>query len=80
MATPKPRVKLPKTASAGEVITIKTLISHDMESVFTGGHRVTLLYQGHIEASAPRDEFVQSENPRVREFLRASGVKIAGGG
>ena len=28
----KPRVKVPKTASAGEVITIKTLISHTMES------------------------------------------------
>jgi len=25
-------VKVPKTAAAGEVITIKTLISHDMES------------------------------------------------
>ncbi|MBU0582097.1 MAG: thiosulfate oxidation carrier complex protein SoxZ [Alphaproteobacteria bacterium] len=32
MATPKPRVKVPKTASAGEVIVLKTLISHDMES------------------------------------------------
>ncbi len=32
MAAPKPRIKLPKTASAGEVIVIKTLISHDMES------------------------------------------------
>lgn len=32
MATPRPRVKVPKTATAGEVITIKTLISHDMES------------------------------------------------
>ena len=28
----KPRVKVPKTASAGEVVTIKTLISHNMES------------------------------------------------
>ncbi len=28
----KPRVKVPKTAAAGEVITIKTLISHQMES------------------------------------------------
>jgi sulfur-oxidizing protein SoxZ len=28
----KPRVKVPKSASAGEVITIKTLISHSMES------------------------------------------------
>jgi sulfur-oxidizing protein SoxZ len=32
MAASKPRVKVPKTASAGEVITIKTLISHEMES------------------------------------------------
>jgi len=31
----KPRVKVPKSASAGEVVTIKTLISHTMES----GHR-----------------------------------------
>jgi len=28
----KPRVKVPKSASAGEAITIKTLISHNMES------------------------------------------------
>ena len=28
----KPRIKLPKKASAGEVITIKTLISHEMKS------------------------------------------------
>lgn len=32
MAKSKPRVKVPKSAAAGEVITIKTLISHDMES------------------------------------------------
>ncbi|MEM9341675.1 MAG: thiosulfate oxidation carrier complex protein SoxZ [Pseudomonadota bacterium] len=28
----RPRVKVPKTAAAGETITIKTLISHKMES------------------------------------------------
>jgi sulfur-oxidizing protein SoxZ len=28
----KPRVKVPSKASAGEVVTIKTLISHNMES------------------------------------------------
>jgi len=28
----KPRVKVPKDASAGEAVTIKTLISHNMES------------------------------------------------
>ncbi|WP_029057085.1 thiosulfate oxidation carrier complex protein SoxZ [Stappia stellulata] len=32
MAKSKPRVKVPKTASKDEVITIKTLISHKMES------------------------------------------------
>ncbi len=31
-ADAKPRVKVPKSAAAGEVITIKTLISHEMES------------------------------------------------
>jgi len=28
----KPRVKVPKTAAAGEAVTIKTLITHKMES------------------------------------------------
>jgi len=32
MADSKPRVKVPKSAKVGEVITIKTLISHTMES------------------------------------------------
>lgn len=32
MENVKPRVKVPKKAAAGEVVTIKTLISHPMES------------------------------------------------
>jgi sulfur-oxidizing protein SoxZ len=32
MATPKPRIRVPKSASVGEIIEIKTLISHPMES------------------------------------------------
>jgi sulfur-oxidizing protein SoxZ len=32
MAISKPRVKVPKTADKGEIIKIKTLISHKMES------------------------------------------------
>ncbi len=32
MADVKPRVRVPKTASAGDAITIKTLINHQMES------------------------------------------------
>lgn len=32
MATPKPRVRVPAQAKKGELIEIKTLISHDMET------------------------------------------------
>lgn len=32
MATPRPRVKVPRKAEKGEVFEIKTLISHEMES------------------------------------------------
>jgi len=32
MATPTPRVRLPAIAKKGDIIEIKTLISHDMES------------------------------------------------
>ena len=32
MAKVKPRVKVPKKAKAGDIVTIKTLISHPMES------------------------------------------------
>jgi sulfur-oxidizing protein SoxZ len=32
MATPKPRVKVQKTAAKDEIIQIKTLISHEMET------------------------------------------------
>jgi sulfur-oxidizing protein SoxZ len=33
-AKPTPRVRMPATAKAGEVIEVKTLISHEMESGF----------------------------------------------
>ena len=31
-AAPKPRVKIPKKAKVGEIVVLKTLISHEMES------------------------------------------------
>jgi phospholipid/cholesterol/gamma-HCH transport system ATP-binding protein len=54
------------------------VISHDMHSVVTIGHYVTLLYKGHIELSAPCNEFVRSDNPHVQEILNSSGVDIHG--
>lgn len=32
MSKPRPRIRVPKSASVGEVVTLKTLISHKMES------------------------------------------------
>ena len=32
MAKPKPRVRVPKKAKKGDIVTIKTLISHKMET------------------------------------------------
>jgi phospholipid/cholesterol/gamma-HCH transport system ATP-binding protein len=54
------------------------VISHDMESVFRIGHRITLLYKGKVELSEARDAFSASDNPHVREIMDASGVDIAG--
>lgn len=50
------------------------VISHDMASVFQIGHRITLLYKGHIEASGSPEEILASDNPAVKEILAASGV------
>jgi len=52
------------------------VISHDMESVFSIGHRVTLLYKGRMEVSVTRDELIRSDNVHVKEFLQASGVRM----
>jgi sulfur-oxidizing protein SoxZ len=59
----KPRIKLPESAKVGEVIEIKTLISHPMETGFRTGpdgaliprdiiHRFTCTYNGEEIFSA----------------------------
>jgi len=48
MAKAKPRVKLPKKAAKGEVIEIKTLISHKMESGFRKDSKTGELVPRHI--------------------------------
>ena len=35
------------------------------------------LYKGRIEVSGTKEEFLLSENPAVRDFLQASGVRAA---
>lgn len=52
------------------------VITHDMASVFKIGHWVNMLYQGRIEASCSPQEILRTDNPVVRDFLVASGVKM----
>ena len=61
----KPRVKVPKSASAGEAITIKTLISHTMES----GQRKDK--QGNLIGNP-----VNYRDPRTEGMMEAVFAKV----
>ena len=65
------------TAQINEVIkelndqlkTTTVTITHDMESAYTIGDRIAMLYKGKIIADAPPAEFRQLPDPRVQQFL-----------
>jgi sulfur-oxidizing protein SoxZ len=78
----KPRVKLPETAKAGEIIEIKTLISHPMENGLyknEQGQRIprkiinqfTCRYNGKIVLDA-RLEPAIAANPFFSFFVKAT--------
>lgn len=48
------------------------VISHDISSVFSIGHRVAMLYDGRIIAAGTPEEMKESDNPVVRQFLAGS--------
>jgi phospholipid/cholesterol/gamma-HCH transport system ATP-binding protein len=48
------------------------VVTHEMASAFRVGTRMAMLYQGKIIEDAPTDEFKNSENPVVRQFLSGS--------
>ena len=48
------------------------VVTHEMASAFRVGTRMAMLYQGKIIENAPTDEFKNSENPVVRQFLSGS--------
>jgi phospholipid/cholesterol/gamma-HCH transport system ATP-binding protein len=52
------------------------MISHDLKSVWDVADYVSLLHEGRIELTAPREEFFASSNPHVRAFVDASGVSF----
>ena len=84
MAKVKPRVKVPKKAKAGDVITIKTLISHPMETGLrkdkkTGEliprkiiNKFVATYEGEQVVSVDIDPAV-SANPYFQFEMKVSG-------
>jgi phospholipid/cholesterol/gamma-HCH transport system ATP-binding protein len=48
------------------------IVTHEMASAFRVGTRMAMLYQGKIIVEAPSDQFKQSDNPVVRQFLSGS--------
>src|SRR5262249_31745536 len=47
-------------------------VTHEMASAFRIGTRMAMLYQGKIIEDAPPDQFKQSQNPVVHQFLSGS--------
>jgi len=47
-------------------------VTHEMESAFRIGTRMAMLYQGKIIEDAEPEQFKQSKNPVVRQFLSGS--------
>lgn len=63
--------------STGKLFHVTCLmISHDLKSVCDIADYVSLLRDGRIELSAPRDEFIATNNVHVRAFLDVSGIRF----
>ncbi len=51
------------------------VVSHDLVSTFTIADRIAMLYKGHVRLLGTRDDFKQTEDPVVKQFIegRAQG-------
>jgi phospholipid/cholesterol/gamma-HCH transport system ATP-binding protein len=50
------------------------VVTHDLYSALYVGTRVAMLHEGKMVVCAPPEEFIASEHPVVRDFLRAQGI------
>ncbi|MEY2439256.1 MAG: phospholipid/cholesterol/gamma-HCH transport system ATP-binding protein [Verrucomicrobiota bacterium] len=50
------------------------IVTHEMASAFRVGTRMAMLYHGKIIEDGPTEQFKQSQNPVVRQFLSGSTV------
>jgi phospholipid/cholesterol/gamma-HCH transport system ATP-binding protein len=46
------------------------VVSHDLRSIFGIADRIVMLYQGKVRLDGTRGEFLASEDPVVRQFVR----------
>jgi phospholipid/cholesterol/gamma-HCH transport system ATP-binding protein len=66
--------------TATEFGVTSVVISHDIPSVFRIGDRISMLHQGKIRVTGPRDQVLRDPDPVLREFLWIAGVPAPGGG
>lgn len=82
MATPRPRVKVPRSAEKGEVIEIKTLISHEMETGLRKDkqgnpiprniiNKFVCKYNGEVVFSVDLEPAI-SANPYMQFYVKAT--------
>lgn len=45
------------------------VVSHDLDSIFGIAHRIAFVYQGVVHATGSQDEFRQSGDPVVQQFI-----------
>ena len=50
------------------------VVTHDLYSALRIGTHVAMLHDGHFEVIAPPAEFIESDRPIVKDFLRAQGI------
>jgi len=48
------------------------VVSHDVPDVFEIAHQVAMLHEGTIVAAGPPEQVLQSDDPRVRQFITGS--------
>lgn len=50
------------------------VVTHDLHSALSIGHRIAMLYQGKIVELADPEAFIVSKDPEVRQFLEAQFI------
>ncbi len=54
------------------------VVTHDLHSALMIGDRIAMLYEGVIAETAAPEQFIQSGNPAVQEFLEAQYITRRG--